>query len=119
MLFRPENRSCFKHPVENANHHLFVKLRALCQHRRMMKIVQTENVRSALCSAGSDLRRMDFRKVLAVQEIPERTGDGLLDPEFCPLPQVSKGNRPGIEQSFQGSVHFPLADWKGHWLHRL
>ena len=88
MLFGTEHRARLKYPVKHAHHHLLVKLRALGQHCRMMEIIQTEQVGTALCSLGSNLRRMNLCKALAVQEIPESPHNTFLNPELGPLPDV-------------------------------
>ena len=50
VLLCPEHGSSLKHPVKNAHHHLFIKLGALRQDCGMMKIVQFENIGTALSS---------------------------------------------------------------------
>ena len=110
VLFRPENRGRFKHPVKHAHHHLLVKLRALRQHGGPVKIVQPENVRAALRSPGSDLGRMDLGKALFSQILPKAPHHSLLDPEAGPLSDISEGNGPQIQTGFQGNVHLRLRD---------
>ena len=119
VLFCPEHRPRLKHPVKDAYHHLLVKLRALCQHCRMMKIVQPEKVRAAFRPFRSDLRRMNLRKSLTVKEIPEPSYDSFLDSEFCSLPDIAQRYGSHVQLRLQRSVHFPFGNRQRHRRGRL
>ena len=89
MLFRAEYRAGFKNPVKNPYHHLLIKLRALFQNRRLMKIGQFENIRSPFSASGAQLGGMDLCKSLAVQKIPKAPDNSFLDPETGQLTDIS------------------------------
>ena len=94
VLFRTEHRRCFKYPVKYPYHHLFIKLWALFQNCRTVKIIQLENIGSALGSLGTDFGSMDFRKALGCQEITEASYNSFLDAELGAFPDISQGYRP-------------------------
>ena len=114
MLFRPEHRSCLKHPVINAHHGLLIKLWALSQLCLFVEIVQLEHVGTAFCPPGHDLGRVYLRKALAEQVIPEPPYDSLLDFEFCPLPDIAQGNGSESQLCLQGGVKFPFVHRDRH-----
>ena len=64
MLLCTKYRSSLKHTVKHADHHLLVKLRALCEYRRTVEIIKLKYIRTALCSLCSDLWSSDLREAL-------------------------------------------------------
>ena len=119
MLLCPEHRSGLKNPVKYAHHHLFIKLRALGEHRRPVEIIQAENICSALSAPGSDFRSVDFRKPLCDKEITKAPHNPILNTEFRPFPDIPQRDRTQIQAGFQGNIHFPLGNGNRHRLHRL
>ena len=101
VFFCTEHRSCLKYTVKHANQHLFVKLRALLQDRRSVEIFQFKEVRTALCAFCSELRCVDFRKSLFIQEIAEAADQTFLDLEFCTFSDISKRDRAHVQFRFQ------------------
>ena len=89
MFFRTKNRCCLKDSVKHAHHHLFVKLRTLLQNCRSVEILQFKQVGSTLGTFGTKFWCMDFCKSLAVKEIAKASHNTFLNPEGCPLPDVS------------------------------
>ena len=110
MLLCAEYRSGLKYTVKNAYHHLFIKLRALCQNSRFMKIAQLEQVCTALCTSGSDLRCVDLGKSLFIEIITKCPHQSFLDLEFCTLLHITQGDRTIIQLCLQGSIQFPFVN---------
>ena len=92
VLLRTEHRTSFKDSVENADHHLFIELRALCQNCRSVEILELKEVCAALCGFCTDLRGMDLGESLACHKFTEAAADAFLDSEFCTLTNISEGN---------------------------
>ena len=105
-----EYRAGLKYAVKNTYHHLFVKLRALCQDGRFVEVAQLEQVCTTLCASGSDLRCVDLGKSFFVEIITECTHQSFLDLEFCTLLHVTQGDRTIVQFCLQGSVQFPFVD---------
>ena len=101
MLLSTEHRRRFKYPVKHTNHHLFIKLRALLQDRRSVKILQFEEVCTALCTFGPKLRCVDLRKSLLIEEIAETADQTFLDLEFRTFSDISKRDRTHVQFRFQ------------------
>ena len=113
VLLSTENRTGLKDAIENAHHHLFVKLRALGQNGRFVEIAELEHVGSSLSSFGSDLRCMDLGKTVLMKKFTEASHDAFLDAESGPLPDVPKGNGADVQLGFQRSVQLPFINGKG------
>jgi hypothetical protein len=59
----------FEHTVHiTAEHHLLVQLRGLCQTRRLIEVLEGEDLRTAFTSASDDFWRVDLNEVM-----PEKT----------------------------------------------
>ena len=114
MLLRPEYGGSLKDPVVYPYHGLLVKLRALAQLRLLSKVVQLKHIGAALRSSGHNFRGVDFRKALAVEIIPKAPDNPFLNLEFGPFSHIPQGYGADRQFGFQGGVHLPLVDWKGH-----
>ena len=101
MLLRPEHRSNLHHTVKHADHHLLVKLRALSQHGGPGEVFQFKDIRASLRPSGPDLRRVDLRETLTIQEVPECTRQSFLNPELRPFPYIPQGDRSIVKLSLQ------------------
>ena len=110
MLLCTEYRAGLKYTVKNTYHHLFIKLRALCQNCRFMEITQLEQVCTTLCTSGSDLRCVDLGEPLLIEVITKCPHQSLLDLEFCTLLHITQGDRTIIQLCLQGSVQLPFVD---------
>ena len=119
VLLRPEHRRCLKHAVKHADHHLFIKLRALLKNRRSVEIFETEEVRTALRALGTDLRCVYLCKSFSVQKIPESSYQPFLNPESRTLPDIPKGDGTVVQLRFQRCVHLPLCNRQRHGRCRL
>ena len=75
VLLRPEDRCDLIDTLEDADHHLLVKLRALRQICLFAEIRQGEDISSALGSRCYELRCVDFGEVLSIQKFAERLTD--------------------------------------------
>ena len=101
VLLCTEDRCGLKYPFKHADHHLFVELRTLCEHGRSVEIVELEDVGSALGTLTANLRGVDLREMLAVQEITETAHDAFLDPELYPLTDVAERGAAVVELCLQ------------------
>ena len=119
MLLRPEHRSRLKHPVVDAHHGLFIKLRALAQLRLLAEVIQLKDIGTALRAPGHDLGGANLREALAQQVVPKASDDALLNLEFCPFPQVAQGDGAQGQLGLQGCVQFPFAHRNGERSRRL
>ena len=90
VLFCPEHRGCLKYPVIDSHHGLFIKLGTLAQLCFFIEVIQTEHIGTALRASGHDFGRMDLRKALAEQIVPESSYDPFLYLKLCPLPDISQ-----------------------------
>ena len=71
-IFRPENRSYLKDSLKISHHaHLLVELRRLGEASRTIKVIELENIASALGSASNQLRSMDFHEVTVKAKLPK------------------------------------------------
>jgi len=84
---------CLKDSVEYSDHHLLIELWALLKDRRSVEILQTEKVRTALCTLGTDFRSMDLCKSFFIKEITEPSYDSFLNSELRTLSDISQRNR--------------------------
>ena len=84
---------CLKDSVEYSDHHLLIELWALLKDRRSVEILQTEKVRTALCTLGADFRSMDLCKSFFIKEITEPSYDSFLNSELRTLSDISQRNR--------------------------
>ena len=101
MFFCPEYRCCLKYSVKHADHHLLVKLRTLLQYCRSVEIIQTEQVRSALCTLSSDLRCMNLRKSLFIKKITKCSCNAFLQFELCPFSHITQCDRSVVQLGIQ------------------
>ena len=66
VFFRAEYRTDLEDAFVYPHHHLFVKLRTLCQAGFCVKIVEPEDIGAAFRSLGYQFGRMDFREVTSL-----------------------------------------------------
>ena len=110
MLFRPEDGADLKDPLKYADHHLFIKLGTLREAGLPAEIVQTKNIGSAFGSFCDDFRGVNLCEVMGFQKTAHTICERFLDFENGGFPLIAEGDRPVIQQGFQGSVHRSLAD---------
>ena len=92
VFLRPEDRCDLVDTLEDADHHLLVKLRALRQICLFAEIRQREDISSALGSRRYELRCVDFGEVLSIQKFAERLTDPGLNLENCALFFIAQRN---------------------------
>ena len=119
VLLRPEDRCDLVDTLEDADHHLLVKLRALRQICLFAEIRQGEDISSALGSRCYELRCVDFGEVLSIQKFAERLTDPGLNLENRALFFISQRDRPVVQQVLDGSVDPLLVDDNRRYFFRL
>ena len=119
VLLRPEDRCDLIDTLEDADHHLLVKLRALRQICLFAEIRQGEDISSALGSRCYELRCVDFGEVLSIQKFAERLTDPGLNLENRALFFISQRDRPVVQQVLDGSVDPLLVDDNRRYFFRL
>ena len=119
VLLRPEDRCDLVDALEDTDHHLLVKLRALRQICLFAEIRQGEDISSALGSCRCDFWRMDFGEVMAVQKFAERLTDLCLDLENRALFFVAQRNRAIVQQVLNRSIDPLLIDDNRRYFFRL
>ena len=119
VLLRPENRCDLVDTLEDADHHLLVKLRALRQICLFAEIRQGEDISSALGSRRYELRCVDFGEVLSIQKFAERLTDPGLNLENRALFFISQRDGPVVQQVLDGSVDPLLIDDNRRYFFRL
>ena len=119
VLLRPEDRCDLVDTLEDADHHLLVKLRALRQICLFAEIRQREDISSALGSRRYELRCVDFGEVLSIQKFAERLTDLCLDLENRALFFVAQRNWAIVQQVLDGSVDPLLVDDNRRYFFRL
>ena len=119
VLLRPEDRCDLVDTLEDADHHLLVKLRALRQICLFAEIRQREDISSALGSRRYELRCVDFGEVLSIQKFAERLTDPGLNLENRALFFISQRDRPVVQQVLDGSVDPLLVDDNRRYFFRL
>ena len=119
VLLRPEDRCDLVDTLEDADHHLLVKLRALRQICLFAEIRQGEDISSALGSRCYELRCVDFGEVLSIQKFAERLTDPGLDLENRALFFISQRDGPVVQQVLDGSVDPLLVDDNRRYFFRL
>ncbi len=72
-----------------------------------MKILQPEQICTALGAFRPDLRCVNLRKTFAVQKITESSDHAFLDAEFCTLSDVAQRDRTVIQIRLQRRRQFP------------
>ena len=119
VFLRPEDRCDLVDTLEDADHHLLVKLRALRQICLFAEIRQREDISSALGSRRYELRCVDFGEVLSIQKFAERLTDLCLDLENRALFFVAQRNWAIVQQVLNRSVDPPLVDDNRRYFFRL
>ena len=119
VLLRPEDRCDLVDTLEDADHHLLVKLRALRQICLFAEIRQGEDISSALGSRRYELRCVDFGEVLSIQKFAERLTDPGLNLENRALFFISQRDGPVVQQVLDGSVDPLLIDDNRRYFFRL
>ena len=119
VLLRPEDRCDLVDTLEDADHHLLVKLRALRQICLFAEIRQREDISSALGSRRYELRCVDFGEVLSIQKFAERLTDPGLNLENRALFFISQRDGPVVQQVLDGSVDPLLVDDNRRYFFRL
>ena len=119
VFLRPEDRCDLVDTLEDVDHHLLVKLRALRQICLFAEIRQREDISSALGSCRCDFWRMDFGEVMAVQKFAERLTDPGLDLENRALFFVAQRNWAIVQQVLNRSVDPLLVDDNRRYFFRL
>ena len=119
VLLRPEDRCDLVDTLEDADHHLLVKLRALRQICLFAEIRQGEDISSALGSRCYELRCVDFGEVLSIQKFAERLTDPGLNLENRALFFISQRDGPVVQQVLDGSVDPLLVDDNRRYFFRL
>ena len=92
VFFCTKYRSGLKYPVKHTNHHLFIKLRALCQHCRFVEVAELKQVGTTFSASCPDLWCMDFCKSLSVKIITKRSCKRFLNLEFGSFLNITKCN---------------------------
>ena len=118
VFLRPEDRCDLVDTLEDADHHLLVKLRALRQICLFAEIRQREDISSALGSRRYELRCVDFGEVLSIQKFAERLTDLCLDLENRALFFVAR-NWAIVQQVLNRSVDPLLVDDNRRYFFRL
>ena len=119
VFLRPEDRCDLVDTLEDADHHLLVKLRALRQICLFAEIRQREDISSALGSRRYELRCVDFGEVLSIQKFAERLTDLCLDLENRALFFVAQRNWAIVQQVLNRSVDPLLVDDNRRYFFRL
>ena len=119
VFLRPEDRCDLVDTLEDADHHLLVKLRALRQICLFAEIRQREDISSALGSRRYELRCVDFGEVLSIQKFAERLTDPGLNLENRALFFISQRDGPVVQQVLDGSVDPLLVDDNRRYFFRL
>ena len=119
VFLRPEDRCDLVDTLEDADHHLLVKLRALRQICLFAEIRQREDISSALGSCRYELRCVDFGEVLSIQKFAERLTDPGLNLENRALFFISQRDGPVVQQVLDGSVDPLLVDDNRRYFFRL
>ena len=119
VFLRPEDRCDLVDTLEDADHHLLVKLRALRQICLFAEIRQREDISSALGSRRYELRCVDFGEVLSIQKFAERLTDPGLDLENRALFFVAQRNWAIVQQVLNRSVDPLLVDDNRRYFFRL
>src|ERR1051326_6895186 len=86
--------------LEPSNTVFFVELRALRQISDAFKIFDLKQVRTTFRSGGYDFRSHDFRKMVAIEELPEEAKNGCLYLENAAKPLIANCQGTVIEQNF-------------------
>ena len=119
VFLRPEDRCDLVDTLEDADHHLLVKLRALRQICLFAEIRQREDISSSLGSRRYELRCVDFGEVLSIQKFAERLTDPGLNLENRALFFISQRDGPVVQQVLDGSVDPLLVDDNRRYFFRL
>ena len=119
VFLRPEDRCDLVDTLEDVDHHLLVKLRALRQICLFAEIRQGEDISSALGSRCYELRCVDFGEVLSIQKFAERLTDPGLNLENRALFFISQRDGPVVQQVLDGSVDPLLVDDNRRYFFRL
>src|SRR5579883_1097988 len=106
----PEHGSDLKNALKNANHDLLIKLRALSQVGRSVKVVQFEHVRPALGGRCDDLGSLDLGKATGRERAAKTSHCPAGEAQNGPPRRVAVGDNGMIEQCTEASRDLALLE---------
>ncbi len=98
------------HPLQRADHHLFIQLRRLREGGIAIKVAHGKEVRAALRRARNDLGRVNLGTTARGKRRPERAGHRAEDAERCRLRGVTQAHGGMVEKGIEVRVQGAFVD---------
>ena len=106
-----------KDALIDADADLFVELRGLRKVYLLAEIIHTEDVRTAFCSFGDDLRGKDLGEAVSREELAKSASDGALHFENRHVARVAEGDLTVVELIAQEGLF--VTELQGVHIHHL